>query len=83
MHRRYDGLGNGISLVVPNPEAAAAHAIKVLTTAGYNADRMPGVDTDLPPNHLVIITSDALLGLAFAFRRHQLRMPKSNFLSVQ
>jgi len=75
--------GNGISLVVKDPEQSAKQAISILTSAGYTATRLPGIDGDLPPNHLVIVSSDAFSGWGLAFRRHQLRMPKPTFVEVE
>lgn len=77
-----DFSGTGISIVVRNPEAAAARALQRLRDSGHSAMRLDGVDADLPSNHLVVITSDAFSGWALAFRRHQLRMPKPQFLAI-
>ena len=75
--------GNGISLVVKDPEHSAKQAISLLTSAGYTATRLQGIDGDLPPNHLVIVSSDAFSGWGLAFRRHQLRMPRPTFMEVE
>ena len=77
-----DLTGNGISIAVRDPESAALAAIERLETEGFTARRVEGAgDAKLPPNHLVVLTSDAFRGWVLVFRRHQLRMPKPTFLS--
>jgi len=72
--------GNGISVVVADPEEAAAGATRQLEAAGYQVRRIVGIDRELPSNHLIVLTSDAFLEWGLAFRRHQLKMPKPVFL---
>ena len=79
---KFDHSGNGISVAVPDPEAAAAWATKQLQAAGYTVQRMEGADRDLPPNHVVVLTSSAFLSWAMVFRRHQLKMPQPTFVAL-
>jgi hypothetical protein len=76
--------GTGISLVVKDPGLAAQKAISALTNAGFTAARISQEDVSgMNSQHLVVISSDAFLGWAMAFRRHQLRMPKPKFESPE
>jgi hypothetical protein len=68
--------GTALSIAVRDPESAARRATMQLEQAGYKVRRLEGVDVDLPPNHLVVLTSDAFVDWALAFRLHMLRMPK-------
>lgn len=69
--------GNGISVVVKDPEAAATRATERLEAAGFLVQR---VDWGLSPKYLIVLTSDAFRDWALVFRRHQLRLPKPIFL---
>lgn len=59
--------------------ASANRAIEMLQNAGFQAKIIEGIETDLPPNHLVPVWSDAFDGWALVFRRSMLKMPKPKF----
>lgn len=65
----------GLSVPSGNPNADAAKAVGLLRAAGYEATTLDNVDTDLPPNHLIPVTSDAFDGWVLVFRRHLTKMP--------
>jgi hypothetical protein len=73
--------GTALSVAVRDPEEAARTAAARLEEAGYSVRRLEGVDVDLPQNHLIVLTSDALLGWALVFRRHLLKMPRPKIVS--
>ncbi|HLM60022.1 MAG TPA: hypothetical protein VK308_04410, partial [Pyrinomonadaceae bacterium] len=73
---------NAISLAVENPQEFAERAIEMLKAEGYEASLIKNVRTNLPPNHLVPVKSDAFLGWALIFRRSLLKMPKPKFRST-
>lgn len=72
---------NAISLAVENPQASADRAIEMLGAEGYEAALIEGVKTDLPPNHLVPVRSDAFDDWALVFRRPLIKMPRPKFRS--
>lgn len=76
--------GNGVSLVVRNPARAAEEAVAILCQAGFSAQRLQtGAVSGLPSDELVVITSDAFTGWALGFRRHQLKLPRPDFLPAE
>lgn len=79
---RLNHSGNGISVVVADPESAAAWATSQLEAAGYTVQRIEGTDRELPPSHVVVLTSSAFLSWAMVFRRHQLKMPQPTFVAL-
>jgi len=81
MDPSFNHSGNGISVVVPDPGLAARKATSQLEAAGYSVQRLEGTDVELPPNHVVVLTSSAFLSWALVFRRHQLKMPRPNFVT--
>jgi hypothetical protein len=80
--RRGGLTGNGLSLVVSDPTAAAASAIRLLRAEGFNAYeiRMPKIEVS--PEQLAIVGSDAFRDWALVFRQHKLRMPRPEFVRV-
>ncbi len=74
--------GNGMSVVVADPEAAAATAIKQLHHAGFTAECIPAAATGLPPNHLVVVASSAFLEWVLVFRLHNLCIQRPVFVPI-
>lgn len=73
----FDGRsGTAISLAVIDPRAAANRAAEILTDAGFTASIDESVMQELPPNHLILLQSNAFNGWVMIFRRSILRMPK-------
>lgn len=72
--RRYSG--NGLSLPVKSPTIAAERARTILTESGYTASVEEIADNDLPPDHLVVVTSNAFNEWALVFRRSLINMPR-------
>ncbi len=70
---------SAISFAVKNPLASANRAIEMLQNAGFQAKIIEGIETDLPPNYLVPVWSDAFDGWALVFRRSLIKMPKPKF----
>src|SRR5260370_37592381 len=62
--------GNGMSLVVSEPTAAAAAAIKDLRAHSFAAHQLPPFQMKLPPDHMTISTSAAFPHCARKIRRH-------------
>jgi hypothetical protein len=73
--------GNGLSLPVKDPAAAAELAVEQLCDAGFPSVKHEITDPSLPPNHLIVVESKAFSGWVLVFRRSLLRMPKPKFVS--
>ena len=65
---------NAISLAVDNPKLAAVIAKHALQLSGFSAELFEPAK-DLPPDTLVLVETDALLGSALVFRKPFWRMP--------
>jgi hypothetical protein len=74
--RERDLPSTAISLAVKDPQAAAQRAVALLTESGYKAEWEDNLDSDLPPNHLVAVRSDAFRGWLLVFRRPLIHMPR-------
>jgi hypothetical protein len=68
--------GNAISLAVKNPRSAAENAAELLKSENYSAAIEEITDALMPPDHLVVVESDAFKGWVLVFRRHIFKMPK-------
>ena len=68
-----------VSLAVKNPSVSAQAAIHFLHSEGFAAKIVETVETNLPPNCLVPVESDAFDGWVLVFRRPLLKMPRPQF----
>lgn len=68
--------GNAISLPVKDPRASSGQAAELLKKAHYTAVIQEIADSVLPPNHLVVLESDAFQDWVLVFRRHIFKMPR-------
>jgi hypothetical protein len=68
--------GNAISLAVRDPRAESKRAAAVLKAANFSARVEEITDAVLPPNHLLVLESNAFEDWVLVFRRHIFRMPK-------
>lgn len=71
--------GNGLSVPVGDPTASALKAIEILQKNGYTGRIVEGVDLGLPPNHLVLVESNAFDHWLMVFRLPLIDMPKPKF----
>lgn len=68
-----------VSFAVKNPLVSAHEAIRLLQSEGFAAKIVEKVETNLPPNYLVPVESDAFDGWVLVFRRPLLKMPRPQF----
>ncbi len=68
-----------VSLAVKNPSVSAHEAIRLLQSEGFTANIVENIETNLPPNHLVPVASNAFDGWVLVFRRPLLKMPRPQF----
>ena len=70
---------NAISLAVEDPNATAASFAQYLRVrGGYSSVVVRDPDTNLPPNHIALVTSNAFDDWILVFRRSILNMPTPN-----
>jgi len=66
---------NGLSLPVDDPLTSAKRTVDLLQQHSYKSNIVEDIDVGLPPNHLVLVQSDAFAGWVMVFRRPTISMP--------
>lgn len=69
LHARMGNPSAAIGIVSADPFKQASHACSILRAAGFEAEIFEEVADELPPNHLVSISTNALMGSGLIFRR--------------
>lgn len=64
----------GLALTVQDPKAAANKAVEMLAEAGYTAENLGEMDSDVPAGAMTFVKTNALEGTILVFRKHFFKM---------